>query len=150
MHGGYSEVYGNCVRMLLKTLTINTCIVREEHYLPIVFGSFISRKAKKALAFNMCSCLCHTCLNALDFFNKKWYWEFLVISTIQYTWFGAFFEILWCLRGSSYQWKYFCCTEWSSKMTLEIGHWGVLHSRYDAWTSFWRSGWDNDYCSHNY
>jgi hypothetical protein len=37
MHGGYSEVHSNCVRMLLKTLKIEIKIVREEHNLPVVF-----------------------------------------------------------------------------------------------------------------
>jgi hypothetical protein len=71
MHGGYSEVHSNCVRMLLKTSTIKIRIVREEHILPIVFYSFVSGKAKKALASNMRSGLCHTRLNALDFFHDN-------------------------------------------------------------------------------
>ncbi len=72
MHDGYLEVYGNWVCMLLKTLTIDVCIVREEHNPPIVFNSFISGKAKKALASNMHSGLCHTHLNALDFFHDNY------------------------------------------------------------------------------
>jgi hypothetical protein len=35
MHGGYSEVYGNCIRMLLKTSTINIQIVSECWYIVI-------------------------------------------------------------------------------------------------------------------
>jgi hypothetical protein len=57
--------------MLLKTSTIEIRIVREEHNLPIVFDSFVSEKAKKALASNMRSGLCHTRLNALDFFHDN-------------------------------------------------------------------------------
>ncbi len=57
--------------MLLKTLTIEIKIVREEHNLPVVFDSFVSGKAKKALASNMHSGLCHTRLNALDFFHDN-------------------------------------------------------------------------------
>jgi len=45
--------------------------VREEHNLPIVFDSFVSGKAKKAVASNMRSGLCHTRLNALDFFRDN-------------------------------------------------------------------------------
>jgi hypothetical protein len=71
MHGGYSEVHSNCIRMLLKTSTIEIQIVREEHNLPVVFDSFVSGKAKKALASNMRSGLCHTRLNALDFFHDN-------------------------------------------------------------------------------
>jgi hypothetical protein len=67
MHIVYLKVYDNCVCMLLKTSTINTCIVMEEHSLYFVFGSFVSGKAEKALASNMHSGLCHTHLNALDF-----------------------------------------------------------------------------------
>ena len=37
MHGGYSEVHSDCVRMLLKTSTIEIRHVREEHNLPVVF-----------------------------------------------------------------------------------------------------------------
>ncbi len=71
MHGGYSEVRSNCVRMLLKTLTIEIKIVREEHNLPVAFDSFVSGKAKKVLASNMRSGLCHTRLNTLDFFHDN-------------------------------------------------------------------------------
>jgi len=67
MHGGYSEVHSDCVRMLLKTSTIEIRIVREEQNLPVVFNSFASGKAKKALASNMRSGSCHTHLNALNF-----------------------------------------------------------------------------------
>ncbi len=42
MHGGYSEVHSNCVRMLLKTSTIEIQIVREDHNLHVVFDSFVS------------------------------------------------------------------------------------------------------------
>ncbi len=48
MHGGYSEVHSDCIRMLLKTSTIEIRIVREEHNLPVVLDSFVSGKAKKA------------------------------------------------------------------------------------------------------
>ncbi len=68
MHGGYSEVHSNCARLLLKTSTIEIQIVREEHNLPVVVESFVSGKAKKALASSMHSGLCNTRLNALDFF----------------------------------------------------------------------------------
>jgi hypothetical protein len=71
MHGGYLEVYGNCIRMLLKTSTINIQIMREKHILPVVFDSFISMLAKKALATTMCSGLCHTHLNILNFFHDN-------------------------------------------------------------------------------
>ena len=57
--------------MLLKTSTIKIQIVREAHNLPVVFDSFASGKAKKALASNMHSGLCHACLNALDFFHDN-------------------------------------------------------------------------------
>jgi hypothetical protein len=71
MHSGYSKVYGNCIKMLLKTSNIQIQITREKHNLPIVFDSYLSPKAKKALASTMRSGLCHTCLNALDFFQEN-------------------------------------------------------------------------------
>ncbi len=71
MHGGYSEVHSNCTHMLLKTSTIKIRIEREKHNLPIVFDSFVSGNAKKALASNMCSGLCHTRLNTLNFFHDN-------------------------------------------------------------------------------
>ena len=67
----HSEAHSNCIRMLLKTSTIEIRIMREEHNLPVVFDSFVSGKAKKALASNMRSGLCHTRLNALDFFHDN-------------------------------------------------------------------------------
>jgi hypothetical protein len=71
MHGGYFGVYSDCIKMLLKASEIQIQIVREKHNLPIVFDSFISPKAKKTLASTMHSGLCHTRLNALDFFQDK-------------------------------------------------------------------------------
>ena len=41
MHGGYSEVHSDCIRMLLKTSTIKIQIVREEHNLPVVFDFWV-------------------------------------------------------------------------------------------------------------
>ncbi len=46
IHGGYSEVYGDCVHMLLKTSTIDIGIVREEHNLPVVFISLFLGKQR--------------------------------------------------------------------------------------------------------
>ena len=69
MHGGYSEVYSDCIKMLLKTSEIQIQIVREKHNLPVVFDSYVSPKVKKTLASSMRSGLCHTRLNALDFFQ---------------------------------------------------------------------------------
>jgi hypothetical protein len=57
--------------MLLKTSTIKIQTVKEEHNLTIIVDSFDSGKAKKALASNMRSGLCHTRLNALDFFHDN-------------------------------------------------------------------------------
>ena len=71
MHGGYSEVYGDCIRMLLKTSTIEIHIAREKHNLPVVFDSFVSTKTKRALASTMRSGLCHARLNILDFFHDN-------------------------------------------------------------------------------
>jgi len=65
MHGGYSEVRSDCLCMLLKTSTIKIQIMGEEYNLPVVFDSFVSGKAKKALASNMHSGLCHTRLRNL-------------------------------------------------------------------------------------
>jgi hypothetical protein len=53
MHGGYSEVYSDCIKMLLKTSEIQIQIVREKHNLPVVFDSSVSSKVKKTLASSM-------------------------------------------------------------------------------------------------
>jgi hypothetical protein len=71
MHGGYSKVYGDCIKMLLNTSEIQIQILREKHYLPIVFDSYVSPKVKKTLASSMHSGLCHTQLNAFDFFQEN-------------------------------------------------------------------------------
>jgi hypothetical protein len=71
MYGEYSEVYGNCIRMMLKTSTINIQIVREKNNLPVVFDSFIPMSAKGALAPTMRSGLYHSRINALDFFHDN-------------------------------------------------------------------------------
>jgi hypothetical protein len=60
MHGGYSEVYGDCIKMVLKTSEVQIQIVREKHNLSVVFDAYVSPKAKKTLASTMHSGLCHT------------------------------------------------------------------------------------------
>ena len=40
MHGDYSEVHSNCIKMLLKTSEIQIPIVKEKHNIPVVFDSF--------------------------------------------------------------------------------------------------------------
>jgi hypothetical protein len=57
--------------MLLKTSTIKIKIVREQHNLPAVFDSFVSVKAKKALAGTMRSGLSHARLGVLDFYHNN-------------------------------------------------------------------------------
>jgi hypothetical protein len=60
MHGGYSGVYGDCIKMLLNALEIQIQILREKHNLPVVFDPYVSPKVKKTLASSMRSGLCHT------------------------------------------------------------------------------------------
>ncbi len=85
MHGGYSEVYRDCIKMLLKTSEIQIQIVREKHNLPIVFDSFVSPKAKKTLASKMRSGLCHTHLNALDFFQENTLQDLCIFAPLGFT-----------------------------------------------------------------
>ena len=47
MHDGYSEVHSDCIRMLLKTSTIEIQIVREEHNLPVVSIPLFLEKQRK-------------------------------------------------------------------------------------------------------
>ncbi len=85
MHGGYSEVYGNCIKTLLKTSKIQIQIVREKNNLPVVFDSFISPKAKKMLASTMRSDVCHTRLNALDFFQENTLQDLQICAPLGFT-----------------------------------------------------------------
>jgi hypothetical protein len=85
MHGGYSEVYSNCIKMLLKTSKIQIQIVREKHNLPIVFDSYVSPKAKKMLASTMRSGLCHTRLNALHFFQENTLQDLQICAPLGFT-----------------------------------------------------------------
>ncbi len=71
MHGGYSEVYDNCIKMLLKTSEFQIQIVREKHNLPVIFDSYVSPKVKMMLASVMRSGLCRTQLNAFHFFQEN-------------------------------------------------------------------------------
>jgi hypothetical protein len=85
MHGGYSEVYSNCIKRLLKTSKIQIQIMREKHNLLIVFDSYVSPKAKKMLASTMRSGLRHTCLNALDFFQENTLQDLCIFSPLGFT-----------------------------------------------------------------
>ncbi len=69
IHCCYSEVYSDCIKMHLNTFEIQVQIMREKHNLPVVFDSYVSPKVKTMLASSMRSSLCHTHLNALDFFQ---------------------------------------------------------------------------------
>ena len=46
MHGGYSEVNIDCIKMLLITSEIQIQFMREKHYLPGVFDSHVSPTGK--------------------------------------------------------------------------------------------------------
>jgi hypothetical protein len=74
IHGGYSKVHGNCIKMLLNISEIQIPIVKEKHNRPVVFDSFASSKAKRAFACNVHSSTCHKRLNVLDFFNNQDLW----------------------------------------------------------------------------
>ncbi len=65
MHGGYSKVHCNCIKMLLKTSEIQIAIVKEKHNLPVVFDSFASSKAKRAFASNSLICTLANATNNL-------------------------------------------------------------------------------------
>ncbi len=60
MHGGYSKVYGDCIKMLLNISETQIQIVWEKHDLLIVFDSYVSPKVKKMLASSMRFGLCRT------------------------------------------------------------------------------------------
>ncbi len=45
--------------------------MREKHDLLVVFDSYVPPKVKKTLASSMRSVLCHTRLNAFDFFQEN-------------------------------------------------------------------------------
>ena len=148
MHGGYSEVHSDCIRMLLKTSKIEIRIMREEHNLPIVFDSFVSGKAKKALASNMRSGLCHTRLNALDFFHDNDLGNLgrsprnsVLDSEHLSNFCGA------CV--GALRMKIFLLHRRTSQMALEVRHWDVSHSRDDVRMTLRRSRWKNDYYSSN-
>ncbi len=69
IHGGYSEVYGQSIQMKIHTSTIAISISRDLTNLPVVFDSFVTEKAQRALGACMRSGLCQTGLSALDFFG---------------------------------------------------------------------------------
>ena len=149
MHGGYSEVHSDCVCMLLKTSTIKIRIVREEHNLPIVFDSFVSGKAKKALASNMRSGLCHTCLNALDLFHDNNLGNLGQSPQNSVLDSEHFFRIFMVLVWEPPRIKTFLLHRKNFSNGIEIRHWNVSHSRNDARTTLCRSRWKNDYSSSN-
>ena len=70
MHGGYSEVYGQSIKMKLRTSSIHIDIIRDQANLPVVHDSFVSEKAKRGLAPLFWSGMCQTGLSVLDFFGE--------------------------------------------------------------------------------
>ncbi len=85
MHGGYSKVWGNCIKMLLKTSEIQIQIVSEKYNLPVVFDSYVSPKAKKTLASTMRSGLFHTRLNPLNFFQEYTLQDLCICAPLGFT-----------------------------------------------------------------
>jgi hypothetical protein len=67
----FQGLWQDCIKMLLKTSEIKIQIVREKHNLPVVFDSYVSPKGNKTLASSMRSGLCHTQLNAFNFFQEN-------------------------------------------------------------------------------
>ncbi len=70
MHGGYSEVYGQSIKMKLHTSSIHIDIIWDQADLPVVHDSFVSEKAKCGLAPLFWSSMCQTGLFVLDFFGE--------------------------------------------------------------------------------
>jgi hypothetical protein len=85
MNSNYSEVYGDCIKMLLHTSEIQIQIMREKHNLPVVFDSYVSPKVKKTLASSMCSGLCHTRLNAYNFFYENTHYNLPICAPLGIT-----------------------------------------------------------------
>jgi hypothetical protein len=54
MHGGYSEVYGQSIKMKLRTSSIHIDILWDQANLPVVHDSFVSEKAKRGLVGLAC------------------------------------------------------------------------------------------------
>ena len=61
MHGGYSEVYGQSIKVKLRTSTIRIVIIQNHSNLPVVHNSYLSEKAKRGLGPLMQSGLCQMC-----------------------------------------------------------------------------------------
>jgi hypothetical protein len=70
MHGGYSEVYGQSIKMKLCTSSIHIDIIQDQANSPVVHDSFVSEKAKRGLAPLFWSGMCQTGLSVLDFFGE--------------------------------------------------------------------------------
>ncbi len=70
MHGGYSEVYGKSILMMLHTSSIHIDIIRDQTNLPVVHDSFVSEKAKRGLLPLFWFGMCQTGLSVLDFFGE--------------------------------------------------------------------------------
>ena len=70
MHGGYSEVHGQSIQMMLCTSTISITINQGLTNFPVVHDSFVSEKAKRGLGPLMRLGLCQTRMPVLDFFGE--------------------------------------------------------------------------------
>ncbi len=70
MHGCYLEVYGQSIKMKLRTSSILIDIIWDQANLPVVHDSFVSEKAKCGLTPLSQSGMCQTGLSVLDFFGE--------------------------------------------------------------------------------
>ena len=70
MHGGYSEVYGQSIQMMLRTSTISITIKQGMAILPVVHDSFVLEKAKHGLGPLMRLGLFQMHMSVLAFFGR--------------------------------------------------------------------------------
>ncbi len=70
MHGGYTEVYDQSIKIKFRTSSIHVDIIRDQANSPFVHDSFVSEKAKHGLAPLFWSGMCQTGLSVLDFFGE--------------------------------------------------------------------------------
>ncbi len=146
MHGGYSEVNIDCIKMLLIISAIQIQFIREKYNVPYVFDSYVSPKNTKTLAPSMCSGLCHTQLNALDFFQDNSLQDRSIYAPINFTspnTTSVSVICVWVLLRMK--------TFLHLRRRFSNKHWklviSMFHIHDDAWAALWRTKWHQDYYS---
>ena len=144
MHGGYSEVNIDCIKMLLITSEIQIQFMREKHYLLKIF-EYVSYREVDVGFFNTLWLLPH--LNqCTQFLPSQFFFRLTFLCTFKYhqsrTLLAFLWSVCWCMRMSTF-------LNFRRNFSNGIGNWALAYYciQDDVWAVLRSTKWQQDYNS---